>query len=105
MTAHKGKVGIIAGGGRLPVLVAESCESSRRPYYIVGLEGHAEAKALAPYPHGWSGLGTVDRLIGLLKEQDCTHVVLAGMVTRPDFRSMKLDWRGSRLLPKIVKRL
>jgi len=103
MTHSTDKIGIIAGGGQLPVLLAQSCSAGKRPFFVLALEGHAEADALAPFPHDWTALGTVGRTTQLLKAHQCTHVVLAGTVTRPDVKSLKLDIKGSRLLPRIVR--
>lgn len=104
MTAHQ-KIGIISGGGQLPILLAQSCRSAERPFFMVALEGFADPEVLKPYPHDWSALGTVGRLTDLLQSNGCTHIVMAGKVSRPDFRALKLDWKGSKLLPKILKQM
>lgn len=104
MTGTREKIGIIAGGGQLPVMLAESCLSSQTPFFIVALEGQASQEDLQPYPFDWSAMGTAGKLFDLLKSNECTKVVMAGKVGRPDFRSMKLDWRGSKILPTVIKR-
>jgi UDP-2,3-diacylglucosamine hydrolase len=40
------KLGIIAGGGDLPVRLLEACRSVGREVFILGLEGHAEPEGI-----------------------------------------------------------
>lgn len=96
-----GKVGIVAGGGDLPLKLAESCRSSGIPFYVVGIDGWA-GKEIEAYDHGRMGLGQVGRALKLLKDAQCTSVVIAGYVKRPDFTKLKLDMTGAKLLPKII---
>ena len=102
MSAKATGLGIIAGGGNLPLRLAEACTIAGRKFLLLGLEGYAD-KAIEAHPHAWSALGTFDRTLKLLKDAACTEVVFAGVVRRPDFTKIKLDWHGARLLPKIVQ--
>ena len=36
------KLGLIAGGGNLPVEIAQHCERSGRPLFVIRLKGMAE---------------------------------------------------------------
>ena len=96
-----GKVGIVAGGGDLPLKLAESCRSSGIPFHIIGLDGWAGPEIEA-YDHDRMGLGQVGKGLKLLKDAACDSVVIAGYVKRPDFSKLKLDVTGARLLPKII---
>ena len=44
-----GKLGLIAGGGALPLSVAARCEAEGRPVFVVRLAGFADPH-LARYP-------------------------------------------------------
>jgi DUF1009 family protein len=52
MGAAMSCVGILAGGGRLPLTVAESVSARGQPVHIVGIEGEA-APEIARFPHTW----------------------------------------------------
>ena len=95
------KLGIIAGGGNLPVRLAASCASSGRPYYVVKLKGYAGPE-IDRYDGETCGIAEFGRMIRLLKENDCDSVVMAGIVNRPNFAQLKPDWRAAALLPKVV---
>jgi hypothetical protein len=94
-------LGIIAGGGDLPIAVAESAISAGREIFIVALLGSADEQ-VTRFPHGWSSLGEVNKTFGLLRDNNCSEVLLAGKVARPKFSEIKLDARGVLLLPKVV---
>lgn len=94
-------LGIIAGLGDLPVSLAQAARARGQPVYVVRLKGFVEPK-LARFPGETVGLGEVGRTVKLLRAAGCEEVVFAGIVTRPDFSSLKLDWRGARLLPKVL---
>jgi len=100
------KLGIIAGGGALPVRIAASCSERGDDYFIIRLTGFYDA-ALANLSGVDCAIGEAGRMLRELKAQNCDAVVLAGIVARPDFASpniarMKLDMRGAALLAKVV---
>jgi len=95
------KLGIIAGGGALPLKLAAACEARGAPFIIVRLAGFADPAA-AEFPGGEVRLGEGGKLARLLKEHGCDAVVMAGLVPRPDFSSLKLDWRAAALLPRLI---
>jgi DUF1009 family protein len=96
------KLGLIAGGGTLPVEIAAHCEQAGRPFFIVRLKGFAGPE-LADYPGADIGLGEVGRCIKALKRAGCQSVCLVGNVSRPDFKNLKLDFRGMSIIPAVIK--
>src|SRR5579862_438286 len=94
-------LGIIAGGGQLPLAVAESVSRSGRPVFVVGLKGSAD-DGIARFPHAWIAFGEVRRTFELLREHGCTDVLLCGRVARPRFADIRPDSKGVLLLPKVL---
>ncbi len=95
------RLGLIAGGGGLPQAVAQRCEAEGRPIYIVRLEGFADPH-LARWPGGDFGMAQIGAILKALKAEGCGAVCLAGIVNRPDFKSLKPDFKGATLLPGII---
>ena len=95
------KLGLVAGAGTLPVEVARECLEAGRPLYIVRLKSLAEA-SLAEYPSGEAGLTEFGRIFRLLKDAGCHTVCMAGIVNRPDFRTLVPDLKGLSLLPSLL---
>ena len=95
------KLGLIAGGGALPVSVAARCEAEGRPVFVVRLAGFADDH-LARYPGLDAGMAEFGRILSALKKAGCTAVCFAGTVSRPDFRTLKPDLKGAALMPGII---
>ena len=101
------KLGIIAGAGALPPLLAAACENTGRPYYVLGLSGFADAEALSKvgaWIDGWIQLGEIGKGFALLKEAGVADVVMAGAVRRPSLASLKLDMKGAAFLARVAGR-
>jgi DUF1009 family protein len=96
------KLGLIAGGGPLPVSLALHCRSAGRPLCVIRLTGMADP-ALAAFEGGEAGLGELGKALGLLRRSGCEAVCLAGVVARPDFRRLRLDARGVAAMPGVIK--
>jgi UDP-2,3-diacylglucosamine hydrolase len=95
------KLGLIAGGGGLPLEVARACTIAERPLFVVRLRGFADQEMHA-FPGGESGIAEMGRSIKLLKQAGCEAVCFAGQVNRPDFSNLKPDLRGLAVLPGAI---
>ena len=95
------KLGLIAGGGGLPLEIAQHCERSGRPLFVVRLKGFAGSD-LEPYAGATVGIAEIGKCLKALRRAGCQTVCLAGNVTRPDFTSLAPDLQGLLLLPKAI---
>jgi hypothetical protein len=95
------KLGLIAGGGGLPVEIAEHCRRSGRELFVIRLKGFAGAE-LAPYAGAVVGVAELGKCFRLLRRAGCEVVCLAGQVARPDFAALVPDLRGLAALPGAV---
>ncbi|WP_426035805.1 UDP-2,3-diacylglucosamine diphosphatase [Brevundimonas sp. DC300-4] len=96
-----GKLGVIAGGGALPLAIAARCEAEGRPVFVVRLTSFADPH-LIRYPGLEAGLAEIGRVLAALKAADCVAVCFAGTVNRPDFKALKPDLKGALVLPGII---
>ena len=95
------KLGLIAGGGGLPVEIARHCERSGRPLFVIKLKGFAGG-GLEPFAGAEVGLAEIGKCLKALKRAECRTICLAGDVARPDFASLVPDLRGLALLPRVI---
>jgi len=95
------KLGLIAGGGALPLSVAARCEAEGRSVFLIRLAGFADPH-LARYPGIDAGLAEIGKVLSALEKAGCDAVCFAGTVNRPDFKTLKPDFKGATLLPGIV---
>ena len=94
------KIGILAGGGRLPLSIAESVVARGAGVHIVGIEGEADT-AIARFPHTWVSWGQIGRMVDTLHREAGPELVIAGGVKRPDLRKIRPDLGFLKSLPKV----
>jgi hypothetical protein len=92
------KLGLIGGGGALPIALAEHCRQSGRPYFVIRLKGFADV-ALDAHPGEGAGIAEIGRIVRLAQGAGCEALCFAGLVRRPDFAALKPDMRGLTWLP------
>jgi DUF1009 family protein len=95
------KLGLIAGGGDLPVRLARQCAATGRPLFVVRLKGLADA-GLAAFDGADVGIAELGKGISVMKRAGCEAICLAGIVKRPDFAALKPDLRGLKALPGVI---
>jgi len=98
------KLGIIAGGGALPALLAAACRAEGRPYYVLGLTGFADAQALGQDADQWIRLGEAGTGFERLRAADVSTVVMAGSVRRPTLAELRPDFRTAAFFARVAGR-
>lgn len=94
-------LGIIAGGGDLPLAIAHDARESGRPVFVAGLRGIADEE-ISRFPHEWVSLGQVGRMFSLFRQHGCGDVLLVGKLARPKWSEIKLDASAILKLPKVM---
>jgi UDP-2,3-diacylglucosamine hydrolase len=94
------KLALIAGGGQLPVEVADYAARTGRPYIVVRIEGLSDA-ALNHHPGHTLGLGDFAKLFEILITEQCKAVTMCGYVQRPDFTTLDHSGNNTRALSSI----
>ncbi|MEM9668616.1 MAG: UDP-2,3-diacylglucosamine diphosphatase LpxI [Pseudomonadota bacterium] len=94
-------IGLIAGAGRLPALVADRVQHSGRDVVVIRLEGMAQDD-LERFPGKRVKLGALGEVVRTLQDADCDSLAFAGKVTRPNFKSLGLDELALSHLPNLL---
>ncbi len=93
-------VGILAGGGALPLSVARAIEADGGAVHIVGIRGEA-AHDIEDYSHSWCYWGGIGAMLRQLKNARCRELVIAGTVRRPDLKSIRPDFGLLQNIPTV----
>jgi len=96
------KLGIFAGTGRLPDILAHSCTAQGRDFQIYVFDGEQYAQELKGFALHKVKIASVGAIFKLLKEHEVSEVVFAGKINRPGFSSLIPDLTGAKLLAKIA---
>ena len=97
----EGPLGIIAGRGPLPCVLAEAASARGLPLHIVGIRGEAREE-IERFPHTWVKWGEIGKMFRALDKNGCGDLVIIGGVNRPDFSNVRLDLGAIKTLPFIL---
>lgn len=95
------RLGIIAGGGDLPVRLVESCKAQGRDVFVLALEGQGDPARFGDAPLAVIRLGEAARGFKLLHDHNIKDVVMIGPVRRPTLKELRPDWRTARFFMRI----
>ena len=93
---------IICGQGDFPLRAAESAARQGCNVLMIGVRGVASARIEA-YPHVWLGLGELGALFKCLRQRSIRRLAVAGGMTRPALREIRMDFGGLKRLPAIAR--
>lgn len=93
------KIGIIAGGGQFPALVAKGARAFGHGVVICGFQGHTDP-ALDGLADAFQmlHLGQFNKLIEFFRSQGVQRLCLAGAISKPKALDLRPDFRAVRLL-------
>ena len=97
------KLGIIAGGGRLPDLLVEHCLQNNIPFHMVTFKGQPQPEGLGLYIDNTTEvpLGKVGRVIEIFKEQNAKQLVMAGNLEKPSIFDLRFDMKGLKIINRL----
>ncbi|MGQ0672471.1 MAG: UDP-2,3-diacylglucosamine diphosphatase LpxI domain-containing protein [Hyphomicrobium sp.] len=102
MSAAARRIGILAGGGSLPLEFARAAARRGELARIVALDGAAE-RDFADFPVTRVGMGQLGRMLAAFRSVGTTHVVIIGPALRPDLKRIRPDLGFFRHLPAILR--
>ena len=93
-------LGVLAGKGKIPRRVIETCLRTGRDVVVVAFKGITDVETVTGVRHLWIELGLVAKLFKWLHEQEVTEIIMIGAIRRPSFSELRLDWKALALLAR-----
>ena len=93
---------ILAGSGELPLLLVHRWEEKGLTPVIAGIDGFADPALMKKPNARMFGIASAGKIISFLKDNSVTDLVITGRVSRPDFKRVKPDARGLKIISKIL---
>lgn len=99
-------IGLIAGGGELPLLFARQAQKRGFRIQTAAIRGAAKPSiAKLSDSITWISIGQLGALIGFFKKQGVRRAVMHGKVQHSQlFRHFRLDWKAFRLWSRLKDR-
>ncbi len=102
MTKSIKNLAIIAGRGQIPTMIIDKCQKENIKYQLFLLNGEKYENDYKEYSPIILKYGEVSKLIDIVQEENITNLIMAGGVTKPDFKSIKVDGKSAKLLTRIL---
>ena len=97
------KLGLIAGGGELPIKVLDYCKDNNIDLFCVLIKNFADINNYKGNKNIQISFGQVGKAINFFKKNKVENIVFAGNVKKPSIGFMKLDFKGFLLLKQLLK--
>jgi len=97
------KLGIIAGGGNLPLIIIEECKKNKIEPVCVLIDGFANIDDYKGINTKTVRMGFVGKTLKFFKENKVEEIVFAGGVKKPSLSSIRTDFKGLVLLKELLK--
>jgi lipid-A-disaccharide synthase len=95
-------IGMLVGGGHLPIEIAHSIIAAGGRVHAVLIDGEAD-QDWTGIPHTTVNWGGIGGMVAALKGAGCRDLVIIGRVRRPDPRKVRPDLGFFLALPKVLR--
>ena len=94
-------IGLFLGDTDFPEIVLKKIKKLKKEYFIIDFSKnnkfHKDKNS-----HRIS-IGKFGKIINLIKEKNCKKVLFAGKIAKPNFSSLRLDFKGIYYMPSVIR--
>ena len=95
------KVGIIAGGGELPLLIGKSLIHAKYEVIFFCIEKFCNLKFYKNYNFDTISINSLSKILKNLSNHKIEKIVMAGHVKRPSIKDIDFDMNALKLIKNI----
>ena len=92
------KIGIIAGGGKLPILIGESLIKAGKSVIFFCIEPYVKKRDYKKFVCVFVKLELISKILKLLKMHEIQKIIMAGNVKRPSLKDIKFDYKTLKFI-------
>jgi DUF1009 family protein len=98
--------GLIAGGGRFPVLVAQEIQKHGNKLFVIGIKEGADSDIeKISEDFIWLSVGQLQKCIDILKEKNIKTLTMVGYVKHANiYSALKMDMRAMKLMGSLINK-
>ena len=94
-------IGLFLGDTDFSQIVLSKIKKLKKKYFIIDFSKNSKFKKNI-YSHRIS-IGKFGKILNLIKEKKSKKVLFAGKIAKPDFSSLRLDFKGFYYMPSVIK--
>ena len=92
------KIGIISGGGKLPILIGKQFINKGNTVIFFCVEPYTKKIDYNNYENVNIKLESVSEILKKLKSKNIQYIIMAGFVKRPSIKDIKFDYKTLKLI-------
>jgi DUF1009 family protein len=94
-------IGLFLGDTDFPEIVLKKIKKIKKKYFIIDLSKNNKFKK--DNNSYRISIGKFGKIINLIKENNSKKVLFAGKIAKPNFSSLRLDFKGIYYMPRIIR--
>ena len=94
-------IGLFLGDTDFSQIVLSKIKKLKKKYFIIDFTKNSKFKKNI-YSHRIS-IGKFGKILNLIKEKKSKKVLFAGKIAKPEFSSLRLDFKGFYYMPSVIK--
>jgi len=94
-------IGLFLGDTDFPEIVFKKIKKLKKEYFIIDFSKNN--KFLKDKNSHRISIGKFGKIINLIKEKNCKKVLFAGKIAKPNFTSLRLDFKGIYYMPSVIR--
>ena len=96
------KIGIISGGGELPINIGKSLIKKNYRICFFYIKGYGEKAKYKNYENVEITIDSFSKILNLLKEKNINQIIMAGNIIRPSLKEVNFDFNTIGLIKNFI---
>ena len=92
------KVGILAGGGKLPLLIGKNLIQAKYDVMFFCIEKFSDLEMYKDYNYEIISINSLTYILKNLKKNKIEKIIMAGKVKRPSIKDINFDFNALKLI-------
>ena len=94
-------IGLFLGDTDFSKIVLNKIKKLKKKYFIIDFSTKSKFKS-NKYSHRIS-IGKFGKILSLIKQKKSKKILFAGKIAKPDFSSLRLDFKGIYYMPSVIR--
>ena len=94
-------IGLFLGDTDFSEIVLKKIKKLKKKYFIIDFSKNNKFKRDKNSYR--ISIGKFGKIINLIKEKNCKKVLFAGKIAKPNFTSLRLDFKGIYYMPSVIR--
>ena len=94
-------IGLFLGDTDFPEIVLKKIKKLKKKYFIIDFSKNNKFKK--DKNSFRISIGKFGTIINLIKQKKCKKVLFAGKIAKPNFSSLRLDFKGIYYMPSVIR--